>query len=105
MSTKRKWDISTRVNLACIVAGTFLVFIGVGWHLRTVTAWGAGLLVLGLVHAAAVVVFWLRYKAGHGGHFCFIWQFGVRRVHHLHWPRADIVNCGRSAGFHVGRRS
>jgi hypothetical protein len=25
-------------------------------------------------------------------YFCFVWRRG-NRVHHWHWPKADIVNC------------
>jgi hypothetical protein len=58
--------------------------------------------IVGVAAGAAGFGVWLCFPA-EGGHACLVFQFGARRVHHWHRPPADIVNCRRSVGFHVGR--
>jgi hypothetical protein len=84
-----------------LVASVYLTGVG------AVQATGAGLFGLWPWCAAGLAVL-----AAGGGLFawawprwaevaCFIWQFRGGRVHHWHRPKAEIVRCTRTVGFHT----
>lgn len=58
---------------------------------------GAVLIPVGAAGLALSLRRWAKYA-------CLVFQLGPRgRVRHLHWPKAGIVNCRASVGFHVKR--
>jgi hypothetical protein len=85
------------VNVGCGVAVTGVLAVTAGLLSRLWPLLGAG------AFAFAVGVVLLADGARRvWDHWCLIWQWHGGRVHHWHRPKAEIVNCRRSAGFRVG---
>lgn len=86
-------------------AGIAALLYGIDWDSVPLLAAGSALLAAWAAVSVAIVRRWWRASVAEGGYACWIWQWRSCRVHHLHWPRAGIVNCRNSAGFSAGRRA
>ena len=78
---------------ALVVALAVFTPLGAGWGL-----------VVALAVSAAAWFAWVYRRFGRvlaeGEYFCLAWGRGAR-VHHLHIPGHEIVNCTQTRGWHV----